>query len=336
MNFTKVKMMQDLESQRDTAEATMRSEQAAFELEELRLKRLESQMEQCTIVAPQDGMVVYANEQGGRFGQQQSGAIEEGAAVRERQTILRLPDLARMQVKVNVHESKVEQLEAGMRARIRILERDMTGTVTTIANQPESSGWFSANVKEYATHARIDGQPDGLRPGMTAEVEILVAHLKNATTLPVAAVIEQRGKFYCWAVTKEGHERRTLTLGLSNDQFIEVKDGVSAGDVVLLNPRTVVPEAKAALEDGAEGEVDVKTKFGEAAPGDPATRPAGAMGAPVDGPSGAGPGPGRRGEGGPGAGPAGPESGGPGAGGPGGASGPGGAAVRMNLMQVDK
>ena len=93
VNFSRAKMLQDLESQRDTAEATMKSELAAFDLEELRLKRLEGQLAQCTITAPTDGMVVYANEQMGRGGQQQSG-IEEGAAVRERQTILKLPDLS--------------------------------------------------------------------------------------------------------------------------------------------------------------------------------------------------------------------------------------------------
>ena len=329
VNFTKVKTLQDLESQRDTAEATMRSEQAAFELEEIRLKRLESQMEQCTIVAPQDGMVVYANEQGGRFNQQQ-GSIEEGAAVRERQTILRLPDLARMQVKVNVHESKVDQLEPGMRARIRILDRDMTGTVTSIANQPESTGWFSANVKEYATHVRIDGEPEGLRPGMTAEVEILVAHLKNATTLPVAAVVEQRGQFFCWIKDDTKYERRTLKLGMSNDYYIEVQDGVSVGDEVLLNPRSVVPEAKATLEDAGE-EMDIKSKFGEAAPGDAprGDRPGGpGAGGPGAGPGAGVDGPSRTG----GPGPGGPGAGGPGAGGPGG----GGAGGRMNPLQFDK
>ena len=76
------------------------------------------------LYAGQDGMVVYANERS-RFGQQQS-TIEEGATVRERQTILRLPDLSQMQVKVNVHESKVDQLELGMRAQIRILDRELT------------------------------------------------------------------------------------------------------------------------------------------------------------------------------------------------------------------
>ncbi len=153
VKFTKLKMMQELESKRDSAEAKMRSEGASFDLEESRLKRLETQLEKCVITAPADGMAVYANEQGVRFGGSQQAQIEEGAAVRERQTMLRLPDLAQMQVKVNVHESKVEMLsrawkaaiDAGhaLRARIRIQDLELQGALTNIANQPEPSGWWA-------------------------------------------------------------------------------------------------------------------------------------------------------------------------------------------------
>lgn len=343
VNFTRVKTLQDLESQRDTAEAQMKSETAAFDLEEARLKRLEAQMAQCTIIAPQDGMVVYANESGGRFGQQQA-TIEEGATVRERQTILRLPDLSKMQVKVNVHESKVEQVRPGMRARIRILDRVMTGVVTSIANQPEPTGWFSANVKEYATLVRIDGQPDGLRPGMTAEVEILIAHLKDASLLPVASVVEQGRQFYAWSVGSNGeYEKRTLLLGASNDQFVEVKDGVSPGDTVLLNPRAVVADARA-MAEATPSEDSGAGRFGDSGDASP-----GSGGPRAGGPGGGGPGGGGPGMGGPGAGAGGPGAGGPGAGGPGaggpgagaggpgaggpGAGGPGGG--RGNLMRLD-
>ncbi len=312
-NFTKLKMMEDLQSKVETAKAKMESEKAAFALEESRLKRLEDQKVLCVITAPQDGMVVYANEQaGGMRGGQQGPMIEEGATVRERQTILRLPDLSQMQVKVAVHETKVEQLRIGMRARIRILDRELQGAVSSIANQPEPTSFFSASVKEYGTIVKIDGQPAGLRPGMTSEVEILVAHLKDVLTLPVAAVVEQRGKYFCW-VTKAGGqtERRSLVLGLNNDQFVEVKDGVAAGDKVLLNPRAVVPEARVSEEEAEP--TNVGAQFGESKPtAGPAAGPergafkppAEAAGQPPGGPNGAGA------PGGPPAGPGGSRSGG--------------------------
>ncbi len=216
-------------------------------------------------------MVVYANEQGGRFGGSQSAQIEEGAAVRERQTILRLPDLSQMQVKVNVHESKVELLGDTMkkafaagqevRARIRILDRELQGTLASIANQPEPSGWWSGNIKEYGTIIKIDGTPDNLRPGMTAECEILIEHLKDVLTVPVAAVVELKGKYLAWVVKDGKFEERPLVLGATNDQFVEVKDGLLEGEEVILNPRAMIPEARDS-DVGVE-EVDVTKKFGK-------------------------------------------------------------------------
>jgi len=286
--YTKAKMMEDLKSNVETAKARMESEKAAFALEETRLKRLEEQLDQCVITAPQKGMVVYANEMGSRHRGSQAVTIEEGAMVRERQTIIRLPDLKKMQVKVNVHESKVEQLQPNvMRASIRILDRDLQGTVTSVASQPESTSFFQASVKEYATVVRIDGEPEGVKPGMTAEVEILVADLKKMLSLPVAAVVEQRDTFYCWVKTPEKIERRPLVLGHSNDQFVVVKDGVREGEEVVLNPRAVVADARNGDDDadGAEP-TDAKEKFGEA----PASPDAPAGGGPPS------PGPGAGGE----------------------------------------
>ena len=290
--FTKEKTLEDLQSQRDTAEARLQSEKAAFELEEGRLERLEAQLEKCVIHAPQAGMVVYGNPSGmARFMPQQL-QIEEGATVRERQTIFRLPDLSQMQVKVAVHESKVDQLSRDMRARVRILDREFQGTVGSIANQPEATFVFMGNVKEYATIVRLPEMKRSkdlseqssrfmLKPGMTAEVEILVAHLKDVLTLPVAAVVQQRGDFFCWVRKGDQVERRPLVLGLSNDEFVEIKDGVSEGEDVVLNPRAVVAEAR---EEQLEPEkVDVEEKFGapakdaEAGSGQPrgAPRPGG-------------------------------------------------------------
>ena len=286
--FTKPKMLEDLTSIRDSAEARMRSEKAAFELEEARLARLEEQLEKCTIRAPKAGMVVYANDMSWHR-RSSEPEIAEGASVREQQEIFRLPDLSQMQVEVAVHESKVEQIQPGMRARIRVQDREFQGEVVSVANQPNPTHFFSANVKEYATIVKVDGQAAELKPGMTAEVEILVAHATDTLTVPVAAVVQQNGAFCCWVKKAGGGtERRPLKLGRSSKDYIEVQDGVAEGEEVILNPRAVV---KAARQEQPEHEaVDVDKRFGNAkaerprptAPlqarppsGPPAERPAG-------------------------------------------------------------
>jgi RND family efflux transporter MFP subunit len=258
--FTRAKTLVGLEATRDSSKAKMASEKAAFELEQARLERLQGQLQNCVIIAPDDGMAVYANDTEQSRRGNQAAIVEEGALVRERQTILRLPDLTKMQVKTTVHESKVDTLKRGMLARIRIQDRDYQGTVTSVATQAEPSNWFSGNVKEYGAVVSIDSDPVGLRPGMTAAVEVLIANLKDVLSVPVQAVVEKSGKFYCWVQTPQGVEGRPVVLGMANNTRIEVKDGLAEGERVLLNPRAVVEEAR--VEEKSEESVDVKEKFG--------------------------------------------------------------------------
>ncbi|HEV3338719.1 MAG TPA: hypothetical protein VG125_00130, partial [Pirellulales bacterium] len=271
--------------------------------------------------------------------------------VNQFQSILKLPDLKHMQVKSLVHETKVDQLRLGMRARIKIQDLEFQGEITSIANQPEQTQWFQGNTKEYATLIRIDGEPTDLKPGMTAEVEILVAEKKDVRTIPVQCVVESGSKFRAYVKNGKAVEPRELKLGGTNDTVIEVIDGVKEGEQVLLTPRADVPDATSEHREAEK--VDVGKRFGSVrasadkpagppgaggplgagagtppAPGAQPGATAGApgAGAPGGGPGGAG-GPGAGGAGGPGAGgPGGPGGegrgpGGPGAGGPGGGRG---------------
>ena len=79
---------------------------------------------------------------------------------------------------------------------------------------------------------------------MSASVEVFLARHNNVLTIPVAAVVEQEGQFFCWVKTAESMQRRRLDLGDSNDQFIVVNGGVKEGDEVVLNPRAVIQDAQ--------------------------------------------------------------------------------------------
>ncbi len=258
--FTKTKTLQELRSAQKAAEAKVASEAAALELEESRLDRLTTQKEKCVIQAPQDGMVIYPEV----YRWSQEPEVKEGAAVREQQTLIQLPDLTQMQAKVQVHESKVEQIKPGMKAVIRIQGREWHGEVVSISNRAEQSGWWSSSAKEFATIVSIAGEV-GLKPGMSAEVEINVARYADVLTLPVAAVVELDERFYCWVEGSIQPEMRALVVGASNDQFIVVENGVSVGERVVLNPRSVIEDAKQrALQPPVESSGDAAEENVEA------------------------------------------------------------------------
>jgi HlyD family secretion protein len=240
--FTRPKTIKQLESVRDAADARRRSEQANVKLEKAKVDRIKDQLKYCVIKAPQRGMVVYANDPD-RRDRSDSPQIDEGAMMRERQTIIRLPDLNDMQVETTVHESHVPHIRAGMPALIQILGHPWKGHVKSIASRPTPPSRFSTPTKNYTVYVAVDGNTTGLRPGMTAQVEILLADKHNICTVPVTAVVEQKDEFYTWVKKPAGPEKRTVTLGTSDDRVIEIKSGLDVGDEVILNPRSTVAEA---------------------------------------------------------------------------------------------
>jgi multidrug efflux pump subunit AcrA (membrane-fusion protein) len=86
---------------------------------------------------------------------------------------------------------------------------------------------------------------EGLKPGMTAEVEVIMARHQGVLTIPTSAVVETKKGYACWVVTAEGIERRKLSLGDSSDMFIVVEAGVEEGEQVVLDPLAYIDEAQA-------------------------------------------------------------------------------------------
>lgn len=239
--FTKEKTIKQLESDIKTTKATYDSKEASHRLDKAELALIKEQIENCIIKATDSGQVVYANETDRRGGQEI--IIEPGLQVRERQTLIRLPDPKRMQVKANINEAKVNLVAVNQQATIRLdafPDVNINGTVTKVDEYPAPSGWFSSNVKEYGTYIAVEnesveGKPVSLRPGLTAEVRILVEFIPKAITVPVQAVIEHGGKHYC-LLWKEGKwEAREVEIGSTNDTMIVVRKGLAAGEKVVLN-----------------------------------------------------------------------------------------------------
>jgi RND family efflux transporter MFP subunit len=227
------------------AEASLNSAEARFNLQERKRDEVAEQIEKCVIRAPQPGMVVYG---GSERSWRDDDRIEEGAQIRERQVIITIPNTNVMSVEVKVHESFVQRVEAGQPARIRVdafPEKSLTGEVSKIAVLPDSQNrWLNPDLKVYATTVTINGNHDWLKPGMSAEAEIVVEQLQEVTYVPLQAVTPEKDEQVCYVQTALGAQRRVVETGQYNDSFIQITDGIEPGDVVLLR----VPDE--AREDG--------------------------------------------------------------------------------------
>jgi RND family efflux transporter MFP subunit len=266
----------NLEQVRLTNEAKMaqargilssRTEQLAKEEE--RLKRFQTQLANCKIYAPQDGMVAYAPPSSSR-----DPEMGEGMPVRLRQHIFSIPNLRSMQVETKVHESSLDRIQPGLEVDVTVdafPDRTYRGTVKSVAVLPESS--YYSDTKTYRTIVSIDEEVYQLKPGMTAICEVNVDFLPKVKAVPIQAVVQRAGSNWLYVDVNGNLQRRKISLGPSNDQFVAITDGIEAGDLVVLNPASLVDgePAENDLEISPESEPEVPAETLVAATEEPAS-----------------------------------------------------------------
>lgn len=328
--------------------AELRARELTFEVESKKYERLLAQIKACKIYATQDGQVVYANTRDGRMTDQVM--IDVGVGVRERQAIINLPDLDLMKVNARIHESRISMVRPGMTAIVKVdayPDETFHGEVDSVASVPSSTGGFGSTTKEYEAVIKITDESEKvnkLRPGLTATTEILVERRDDVLQIPVQANITIGAKQFVFVVNGKKVDLRPIKVGKTNSNFIEILEGLEAGDAVVMNPHSHFKKEISDLEaEQAKEQAKETSKQPEVVPsGKPVDGqgPGGSLKSPGEG---GGPmaqrGPGRpNGEGAPGGGNFG--GGPPGAGGPGGGGPPGGGGfdpmARFTAMDKDQ
>jgi RND family efflux transporter MFP subunit len=235
--LTKAKMLVQFDADIETTRAKLESDKNTLGEEKNKLQEIQAQTKACTIIAPADGQVVYANKSSGRGGGE--FMVEAGSLVREQQTIFLLPDPTRMQVKAKINESRISLIREGMPVKIRVnaAEYELLGRVIKVNKYAEPGNWFGSNVKEYATFIQIVEPPETIRTGMTAEVRIFVEQIDKALQIPVHAVYETKRHHFVLVRDGEKWDTREIKIGATNDKFVTVKEGIKPNDNVVLDPR---------------------------------------------------------------------------------------------------
>ncbi len=215
-----------------------------YEVEQERYNLSLKQIEACVLKAPQNGEVVYASMAGGR-GSREPVSIEEGASIRERQAIINLPDVTKMKVNARIHESLIGAVKKGLPARIRVDAypgQFFNATVDAVSPVPMAGSWPNTDLREYATEIFLTDEVAKirkLRPGLTAQVEILIDNRSDVLQVPLQAIVTIANKQFAFVYNSRGKsERREVQIGQSNESHVEVKDGIEEGEEVVLNPRS--------------------------------------------------------------------------------------------------
>lgn len=309
------------------AKADVAAKEEALAILKKREKRLGDQLANCTILAPADGLVIYNAASSDRYSN--SGIIQEGSPVRERQVLLRLPDTTAMKAIVKINETQVARLSKGQPATVRIngVLEPVAARVDKISPVSESgSRWFS-DVREYPVEMVLDWTPNDLKPGIGVQTEILIDRVADALSVPLTALYTEGADSFVFVRSGDEVKPTKVTVAQASETQVRVTSGLTSGaEVMLLQPGqgrsllekhgiTPTPVTQTVAKARPEGDRPREEAMRPAEPGTggggpPGSRPggtsrrprgpdgaAGSGGAPAEAGTGERPGPGRRPEG---------------------------------------
>ena len=241
MRFTKPKTQKSLQGDVTSAQTSLDNEYVRLQRQLERLETLKRQVERCTIRAPHDGVIYYVKNtgRGGGGPNSQNGPLEEGLAVRQKQELFFLPDLTEMEIQIALNESVVNRIAAGMRAQVRfeaLPEVVLEGEVTTVDQIPVKQSNSGEDIRYFWGIVKLDRSGEGLKPGMTAQVEIALTHRQDVLAVPHEAVVSEQNHRVCFLPREEHLERREVKVGQATSDWIEITEGLSEGEEVALNP----------------------------------------------------------------------------------------------------
>ncbi|HEY0552398.1 MAG TPA: HlyD family efflux transporter periplasmic adaptor subunit [Verrucomicrobiae bacterium] len=168
------------------------------------------------------------------------GILEEGLMVRQRQELIRLPDVSKMLAEIRIEEARVAQVRAGMTAYIEVRNiphRRFKGTVRRVALLPDAqASWLNPDTKVFPTDILVDEELPILKPGVSANVEVIITNLAKVLSVPIQTVARLNGENVCFIKKGSRVTPVPVTTGWFNDAFVEITSGLKDGDLVLLAP----------------------------------------------------------------------------------------------------
>ena len=188
-------------------------------------------LKQFTVTAPKAGMVIYKrNWDGNKMG--------VGATVNAWDNVVaELPDLSEMMSKTYVNEIDISKVKTGQQVQIGIdafPEKKFTGKVIEVANIGEQQQ--NTNAKVYEVRILVKEFDSILRPAMTTKNTILTSMVDSVLFIPIEAIFNQDSITFVYKKDGGSAVRQQVVVGLSNDNEIIIRAGLTEKDEVLLVP----------------------------------------------------------------------------------------------------
>ena len=205
--------------------------------QESKIKELESQVseyrqaiETLNVKAPKPGMVVYAADWRGR-------KKNVGDRCWVGSMILEMPDLNQMQVAAVIPEPEAGKIKEGLTVEIRLdsnPDRVFTGKIKSMGRIFRTKSYDQPAIVFDVTIDIQDPDPELMRPGMAAGVDIVVSSKENILQVPESAIIYHEAGLFVRKKSFFGKKMVPVTLGVRSGGMVEVLTGLKENDRVII------------------------------------------------------------------------------------------------------
>jgi HlyD family secretion protein len=224
------------QSRNGKLETRVRQQQVNVALAEMRRRGLElanamDDLRYTSIFAPRSGVIMQ------KFVEEGTVIPAGTAALREGTGLVSIADTSEMFVLADVDESDMAPVKEGQAVQVVasvLPDEKLKGKVVKIF----PLGVTEQNVVRFKVRVKIDNPPPSLRPGMTADVTIMVAERKQVLVVPDLTITRNKGADLTVEILAgpQKPEKRTVRIGLSNWEETEVISGLKEGEVVIIPP----------------------------------------------------------------------------------------------------
>jgi HlyD family secretion protein len=220
----KKQLENEIKNKQQTMQVEMRESEIAAAIQENELHELERKLKLANIVASRPGVVTWINK-------------NIGASVHEGESLARIADLSSFKIVGTIGDGYMDRLHNGMAAIIRINETQVRGSVTNIYPSVQN------NIISF------DIQPDErnnklFRPNMKVEVFLVTAASNDILRVANGPAFKGSSLQDIFIVNNGKAERRTVHIGMTNFDYVEIKDNVKPGDVIITSDMSRFTNAK--------------------------------------------------------------------------------------------
>ena len=177
--------------------------------------------------------------------------VIEGMTVMEEGQLLTLASNEKVKVTISIGTYDLEKIAVGQTATIEIAGREYTGSVTKINHVATQS---MSGVTQLTAEIHIENPDEYIYLGLDAKAKILTAQAENVLVLPIAAIYADKEGDFVYVEENGIAVRRDIVTGISSSEYIEIKDGLTTSDKVIVSSQVILEDGMAVAVAGVQEE----------------------------------------------------------------------------------